>query len=135
MDNQGLPRPREIDAALKLLWGALGIFGVWTLVELYRVSNIFEYQVIITSGFSSVIWILGIALFFVMISKGKNWARLTFLVFFTLGTLIQIWRFVMVPHFGRPFPINLLPLVIWGLWGCSLFLLFTARANIWFRRQ
>lgn len=86
MDNQELLRPREVGTALKLLWGSLLIFCVFNLIEFYRVSNIFEYQVIITSWFSSAINIGFIALFFVMISKGRNWVRFTLLVVVALGT-------------------------------------------------
>jgi hypothetical protein len=136
MYNQESQRPQEIGIAVKLLWGATAILCVWTLrslIEMYR-SNIFEYQVMITSGLNAVLYIILVSLMVLMISKGRNWARVVLLAICILGLLIEIWRLAMVPV-GRFSPNSLVSLAILGIWGCSLLLLFTRRASIWFRRR
>jgi hypothetical protein len=89
MYNQEFQRPREVGIAVKLLWGATAILWVWTLrslIEMYH-SNIFDYRVVIMSGLNSVFYIILISLFVLMISKGRNWARVVLLAICILGLL------------------------------------------------
>ena len=137
MYSQESQRPREIGIAVRLLWGATAILCVWTLrnlIETYR-SNIFEYQVVIMSGLTAVLYIVLVSLMVLMISKGRNWARVVLLAIVILGLPIEIWRFAVFPEPVRLFPNSLVGLAILGIWGCSLVLLFTRRASIWFRKR
>src|ERR1035441_7756544 len=100
MYSQESQRPREIGIAVRLLWGATAILCVWTLrnlIETYR-SNIFEYQVVIMSGLTAVLYIVLVSLMVLMISKGRNWARVVLLAIVILGLPIEIWRFAVFPE-------------------------------------
>jgi hypothetical protein len=137
MYNQEFQRPREVGIAVKLLWGATAILWVWILfrlIETYR-STLFENQVVIMSGLNSVLYIILLSLMVLMISNGRNWARVVLLAICILGLLIESWSFVVIPEPRLLFPNSLMALAILWIWSCSLFLLFTRRASIWFRRR
>ncbi len=80
-------RPPKVSNAVTLLWAFIFIAAV---VAFFRILNLPEE---IPSGFivSVEIISLGVIAFFIfMIGKGKNWARIVFLILFILDVPLSI---------------------------------------------
>lgn len=87
MEQIQVDRPRETGRGILLLYMALGIGGLRLIMEASRLS---QHPSIGTAILTSVT-VLGIIWFFIhMIGTGKNWARITFLVFFIIGLPFEV---------------------------------------------
>ena len=65
------------------------------------------------------------------VSEGKNWARITVLVFFLIGALS--FAFTLRSEFARSVDLASISIVQVAVQACSLILVFTSPANQWFR--
>ena len=123
-------RPQKVLTALKLLYLTLGIGIIRIFLE---DTNLFMRA---ESGINIFVLFLIFALvFFIyyLIGKGKNWARIIFLIFFIVGfplTMLQL-----LPSLSRtPFS-GLLGLVQVTLTIIALVNLFHKESNKWFRHR
>jgi len=88
MDQNQKIRPANVGTAVKLLYITLGIRVVWIIMAASRTAQMAspDYVMFIPRFFG-----LGIMWFFIyMIGKGRNWARITFLMLFIIGILFYI---------------------------------------------
>lgn len=69
----------------------------------------------------------------VKISHGRNWARITYLIFFVLGLIGIIQKYLMTPT--QPMLIQAWDIIACLLQLVALVLLFTKDSNQWFRSK
>lgn len=78
-----------------------------------------------------VVVIFAIMLFFIfMIGKGRNWARITFLVLFIIGTLMMIVGLVSGAPLGAAALMDVVQVLIQLV---ALVMLFSGESNAWFQ--
>ena len=86
--NQNQIRPDRVNTAIKLLYSSLGVGVVRSLLEapaLIKQGASLGFVVFVS------VFVLAFLSFFIhKIGKGRNWARITFLVMFILGIPISI---------------------------------------------
>ena len=87
METKNIKKPDRIIAAVNLLWASLVIGFAKSIMNMQHLSA--QTSPAFTN-FILVFTIAVIALLIVFISKGKNWARITFSVLFILGSLPSI---------------------------------------------
>jgi hypothetical protein len=129
-NKEPIPRPTNVDIGVKLLYSSL-IIGI--------LSTIMEYpEIIKETGASLGLVFLGIFLNYApawflvfMIGKGKNWARITLLILFIIGSLISIFEAVQSP--GHAHDRNLLYYISTVCLLTGLVWLFQKDASAWFR--
>src|SRR5262245_400900 len=121
-------KPAEVRRAALMLWGslAIGVLNVLFQPGLVRPGDWVEW-VVPAAAFAIVI------LLTLSISAGHNWARITFLVFFAIGTLPYLATLSEVFAVSALF--GVLSLVQALLQLGALFLLFFRPGSLWFRRQ
>lgn len=129
-----LTKPRKVNTAVNLLYASLGI-GVIS-------SGLFPVGLDEVNSFGSALndslytfFIFGLTLLlYYMIGKGKNWARITFLVFFIMGFPLSI---VVLPMYlslsDPPFISGILFLVQTGMDLVALVFLFQGESSAWFK--
>jgi hypothetical protein len=113
-------KPAIVTRAIWLLSLSLGIIfiaSVW-LAFINPVSS--------QSGFFTL---LIMAWLTYKINQERNWARITFLVLYLLGTLISIPAF-LAPHSSFNFEVFIVQAALQAI---SLFMLFSRNASPWFR--
>jgi len=82
MDQNQNSRPANVGTAVKLLYITLGIGVVRSIMEASTTAKVASPGFVMFITF----FVLGIMWFFIyMIGKGRNWARITFLVLFIIG--------------------------------------------------
>lgn len=130
MDAQSaVQKPESVSTAVKLLWAALALGLVKTLVDITHLSGVAP------SVFTNTVLVLVFALngFFIFkIAAGKNWARITYLVLFIIGVLPSIP--IVLGEFSRSAVLGALSVAQVGLQACALFLLFSQPGAGWFRK-
>ena len=125
--------PKIIDTAVKLLWISLVFVTIRSIFDIYSSGNYnvgsMEAYII---GSALAIPLIGIAAWIIsMISKGKSWARTTYLVLFIVKFPESIIGFVMA--------LSINPLVSLLHFGEILFpviaftLLFRSKSSKWFK--
>lgn len=133
MNDVTTSRPQHVTTAVIILGLAL-IYGL--VVAAVKVSLVMPPetpQMVATVGmaFALVTFCIG-AFFIFMIFKGKNWARIIFLILFILGAVFAlptaIGMFQRAPVMGMLSLIGLAARIV------ALVLLFTAASNEWFRK-
>ena len=67
------------------------------------------------------------------VSAGRNWARITLLVFFLIGVLP--FAFILRREFVRSVGLASISIVQMAVQASSLVVVFTSSANVWFRSQ
>jgi hypothetical protein len=121
-------KPDEVGRAVLMLWGSLavGVLNVLFQPGLVRPEEWVEWM-LPAAAFALVILLTA------SISAGHNWARITFLVFFAIGTLPYLATlreiFAVSALFG------VLSLVQALLQLGALFLVFFKPGSLWFRRK
>jgi hypothetical protein len=136
-EQPGLPKPNSVTMGVRLFYASLVLGLVGGLLSLASASRIAASTPNLPSGVftGSLIFgmILGLGIFLGLIlaaDKGKNWARITILVFFVLGLLISL------PSMGRTFalmPVNgIISIVQLLLQGTALYFLFTPASTAWY---
>lgn len=123
-------RPAGVDLAVKLLWMSFAI-GVLVMIVQWKV---------VTAEASPAVTIFGmsfgflVALFFIhFIGKGRNWARVVFLVLALLGLPIFLMQ---LPNTFKVSPLaGIIGIVQTGIQYYALYLLFLTPARLWFGRR
>jgi len=130
INSQATGKPKKVQNAVALLYAACAIALIQILFE-------------ILFGVSHVRWIVFLAMFgpvfgfvillIVMVSRGRNWARITCLVLFLLGfipsTLSLVRSFSASPFY------SLLEIVQAALQITALVLLFHRESSAWFKAK
>ena len=133
MNKEKKGRPDKVSTAVTLLWVTIAIGIVGSIMEFPSSLEVATAQgfglgfIIFTTFFTLAI----LAFFIFMIGKGKNWARITFLVLFIIGI-----PFAVFPLFQ-----SLLTSPISGILGIgqtilqiiALVLLFQKPSSDWFK--
>ena len=129
MNEKNIQQPSQIHIALILLWISLGVGLLISLIDsnpaLAGVSTAFIVTVAVA--------VLAVMAFFIFhIGRGRNWARITFLILFLLGT----WPFMqeLVGMFNRSLIACLLSVTQFVLQISAIYLIFTKPGNAWFRK-
>src|SRR5215831_8989516 len=127
--DQRIDRPRHVFHAVALLWitlilQATGLFFMW---RLFRLADAMFLALI---AFSTVTW--GITAWIVaMIERGRNWARITYLVLFLLGAPFVVVSIVVSFRYT---PIAALSAVLQlALQLTAMIMVFIPPAGAWFR--
>lgn len=130
METNNIEKPSQIRTAVNLLWVSLAIGFAKSFIDMQHLSA----QA--SSAFTNFILVFVIAvmaLLIVSISKGKNWARIIFLVLFVLGSLpavpLVLGEFTRSPLLGA-FSIVQIAIQIF-----ALYLLFTKPGSRWFKKE
>lgn len=142
-----ISRPRGVSQGITLLYAALGIRILQTIVGLPRVmhahaisideryASLIPFLVIISLATTGGTWFL-----IYMVGKGKNWARLTYCALVallalaaipTLSQLIQTFGYAPAVHFIS----NLLVILQLPIQIVALFFLFQRPSSDWFKRM
>jgi ABC-type sugar transport system permease subunit len=128
-----LIRPPKVATSVKLLYTALGIEIIRIIIGAFkgsmksgRLEDAQAFSFVLFCMFCIII-IKGILIN--MISIGRNWARITFLVLFILGSLAVVRMFQSLKH--DPF-YSVLGLVIFVLQAIALVFLLQADSASWF---
>jgi len=129
MPTQQLEKPKSVGTAVTLLWASLGVGLVKMLLDLTHMSAMAPAAfTIFVLAFTFAILIFLIF----MISAGRNWARITFLIMSVIGTVLTLP--VVLDEFGRAPLVGVLSVLQILLQVYALFLLFTRSGNAWFRK-
>jgi FtsH-binding integral membrane protein len=130
MDQNQASKPEKIRIAIKLLYITLGIGALRSIMEASVNTQIASpvFVMLITFCVLGIMWLL-----IYKIGKGRNWARITFLVLFVIG----------VPFSVLPLLRSLAANPISGLLGIgqtviqiiALVLLFQKPSSNWFREM
>lgn len=130
MDSPSLvQKPDAVSLAVKLFWATLAVGLVKVLADFAALSAsgpaaAVNFVLIFTFGL--------IAFLIFKISAGRNWARITMLVFFVIGALPSVP--LILGEFSRSAVIGVLSVAQLGLQGYALFLVFTRPGSSWFRK-
>ena len=130
MEAKNVEKPSQIKSAVNLLWASLAIGFVKLIMDMQHLgpqaSPAFTIYILI-----SVIAVM--ALLIVFISKGKNWARITFLVSFVLGSLPSIP--LVLGEFNRSPVLGAFSLIQIVIQVVALYIVFTKPGATWFKKQ
>ena len=125
-------KPAKVVWAVRLIYFSLGVellracvltlFGITTTTTSVSVGELIV-SMIITFPFTIVLTIL--------ISQGRNWARILLLVMFLLGIFIVIPT--LASQFQYHFLMGLFAVIMNVMQGIAIILLFQKESNAWFR--
>lgn len=129
-NSHGTPKPQIIKNAVLMLWISLGLGVVRSAWEVPAQAAQSSVELVV---FVMVFTLMLIGFFIWMIDKGRNWARITFLVLFILGVPLSI----------SPLLQSLAYAPISGLIGISqavlqtmaVVFIFTKESSTWFKLQ
>jgi hypothetical protein len=122
-------RPQVATTAVALLWVTLVIQAAG-LAFIWRMFRLFDTPMYVFAGVITALWI-GTASIVAMIERGRNWARITYLVLYLVGlpffvlSLLATWRYSLIAA-GSGLVQTLLQTV-------ALVLLFLRPSREWFR--
>lgn len=123
------PKPRNVEWAIILMWGLLGLSVLSLVLNFSHVSSqggVAPAVLITAVTYSLTIFV------FVKMAAGKNWARWIFLIFFIGGLLMSVGT--LPTEWSRSRFSVLLFLMSSGLQICILYLVFTPTASSWFNQ-
>ena len=125
-----MEKPKSVSLAVNLSWASLVLGVVKIIVD----SNGPTHQSpLIFVAFVLIITSALIVFLIFKISAGKNWARITLLVFFLLGMVPEI--FIVLTEFARSAIVGIISVAQVLLQVYALFLLFTKPGSEWFRKN
>lgn len=133
MATAAISRPRNVRVAVAILCAAL-LYALVTGV--LRVALTAAVPPIITKNMAYAFGVAGVcinAFFVYKIFKGRNWARIVYLVFYVLGIWFTVHGFAEL--FGRSPTWAVLGLIAYAAHIVALVLLFTRSSNAWFKPQ
>jgi hypothetical protein len=130
MENQQPEKPRAVALAVYLLWGSLAVGLAKIPLDFPSLAAI-PSPAIVWSAIAIVLALYGFL--FLKIASGRNWARITFLVFFLLG-LILAWP-TLSSEFARAPAVGVLSIAQGIMQGYAIFLLFTSPGKTWFQKE
>jgi len=124
-------RPKTVDIAVNLLYGTLGI----GMLRVFWENPVQQTNKLVV-GFSVFITIFVFAFMVLLIfkiGKGRNWARVTFLILFVIGIPLSVpvllLTFSKNPFFGI---INIIQIL---LQLAAMVLLFQKRSSDWYKNM
>ena len=123
------PAPLRIRRAVALLWSSLAVGVVIFFLELRSLDSA-EAGWVVWFVPGAVLAIM--VLFTISISRGQNWARVAFLVFFAAGGLPYL--FVLADMWERSATTASLSVAELLMQAVAMYLLFTKPDSLWFRR-
>lgn len=122
-------RPREVSLAALLLWLAIGLGVVDALVN----TPPAPVGTLAVWGALYVLW-LGLSVWVThKISRGRNWARVAFLIYFLIGVPGFVSQ--LLAMFERPFFATAPDIAITVLQVIALYLVFAGAGAHWFSRS
>jgi hypothetical protein len=125
-----MPRPKQVDRAVMLLWLSLALAVPLIYLEGARDPQTWLHPAALI--FMAVIFAIAAALN-VLIYKGHNWARIVVLIFYVIGLISLLASSdEPVPAGAAEHALNVLTLVIDSI---ALYLLFTPPGSQWFRKR
>ncbi len=126
-DREQIARHPKVAVAVKLLYVTLGIGIIRSIIEFSRQAEASSVGFVLFVMF----FVFGIMLFFIyMIGKGKNWARITFLVLFIIGVPLSILPMIQsLSHYPVSGVLGLLQVAMQAI---ALVLLFQSGSSAWF---
>ncbi|MDF1795714.1 MAG: hypothetical protein P1U63_04160 [Coxiellaceae bacterium] len=128
-------RPSGVTTAIQLLYITLIISFVCGIINVIQIhGNPAGAPAGLGIGPMVAILIISLAIFwflFFHISRGRNWARIIYLILFVLGILSTGWHLKMYLQQGML--ISLATLVNYVLGVVAIVLLFTSESNTWFK--
>jgi ATP-dependent Zn protease len=128
--NSSIERPSDVTRAIQLLYASIAIGFVSSIFRL--ASEVSGAP--IAFAFIPLILFFGLFAFLVFkISKGRNWARIAFLVIFLLGIPFAIP--IYVQELERSFLSGSLSILIALLQLMAVYLLFRRNSNSWFKAR
>ncbi|MEZ5646690.1 MAG: hypothetical protein R3E99_16305 [Burkholderiaceae bacterium] len=130
METENIEKPSQINTAVNLLWASLAIGFVKSIMDMQHLGS--QASPAFTN-FILISVIAVVALLIVFTSKGKNWARITFLVLFILGSLPSIP--LVLAEFTRSPVLGAFSLVQIVLQVVALYMVFTRPGAAWFKKQ
>lgn len=120
-------RPRVVTYAVAILFMALIVRAVEVIMvglnDMMMSATIFGLTVITV-----------IALVVMKTSQGRNWARITYLFYFSCALQYMDWGFLLDIHhrYGELSSIQALALVLFALQIWAIFALFSPPGDLWF---
>jgi len=122
-------KPKSVGIAVILLWASLAIGLIRALMAFFGASTAAP------AGYANLVLVVAFALIaflIFMISAGKNWARIAFLVLFLVGLLPMLP--LILDEFSRSPLVGTLSTAQIVMQVYALFLLFTQPGASWFRK-
>ena len=122
------------------------VYGLWLGLALQTAFGLMLSIVLLPRGAIGVATaalavLIGIEAFFtVMISRGENWARIVYAVFYGLPSLLTFpiggsGRGGTLPVLGYHLPLAVPHAIFGGIILCSIVVLFLPASNAWFRER
>jgi hypothetical protein len=129
-DQLNSNKPMSIARAIALLWLSIGLGLVKIPLDLAHLRTLasIEFTVIVI-----VLTMAVIAFLILKISRGRNWARITFLVLFVIGVLPAVP--LVHAEFSRSIILGMVSTLQIGFQVYALFLVFTKPGSSWFRQS
>lgn len=127
-------RPDKVSTAITLLWILIAasvissIFNFSSLLEITNASGLGLGWLIFTLYFSFFLT----AFFIWKISQGRNWARITYLVFFILGVLFTIYDYLTSEVSTFSIILGIAGIIVQII---ALIFLFQKQSSDWFKSK
>lgn len=125
----GVPRPRVVTIALRLLWSSIAIEVVDAAFDAHDAWRTSSSVVISANGTMALVGVVCGLIF--MIGRRRNWARLVYAFLFALGTGVQVWNWEALLSGPTRDLWTIVPQFAVQLAG--MILLFLPAAGTWFR--
>ncbi len=130
MEQNQTTRPPRVGTAVKLLYITLGIGVLRSIMDASMYTEMASPAFVILISF----FVLGVMGFFIfMIGKGRNWARITFLVFFIIS--IPFAAFPLMQSVGANPISGRIGIIIIIIQIVALVFLFQKLSSDWFREM
>lgn len=130
MDSQSeSPRPQSVTTAVNLLWTSLAVGLVKITMDFSHLASLGSAAIALGT-FLAVFAVMSLLIF--KIAAGRNWARISFVVFFVLGVLPAVP--IVIDEFGRSGLLGLLSVLQTGLQLYALWLIFSQPGKAWFKK-
>lgn len=122
------PQPKPVQMAVRLLWAG---FAVGVIMTPLWVKHLPDQASMVMSAIATAVFMSLIAVLYVCILRGRNWARNVWLCLTVLNLIVV----VLSPHsLGEGLFLQALSLLNWALTASAAYLLFIPQASrAWFR--
>ena len=131
MEHLRLQKPIEIKKALNCIWAGLALAIMMPYLDWHYIQNA-KPQISVTSvSFALIITIVIYVWLINKVSKGRNWARITFLVLVAVGSIPNLQTLII--EFNRSIIIGCNSALQLILQFIALWLLFTKPGSTWFK--
>ena len=130
MDQIQVPRPKKVTIAVTMLYVTLGVGYLFYFIQLLLTPNTFPRTNMLCS-FSLIFFSLSISLLIIYkIGKGRNWARITFLVLLIFDILSAAAQWLQsLPQVSLTLFVSL---VTWVIEIIAIVMLFQKSSSDWF---